>query len=228
MLKHMSAGVEIEVKFPVENRAHLLEQLSHIGFREQTPRTFERNLLFDTPDHTLRSERAILRVRRYGEKWVLTHKCLPPNHQTEERHKHRLETETEVADGEALSTIFRHLGFTPTFVYEKWRPEFSDAHGYCVVDETPIGTFAELEGPEEWIDEIASKLGIAAKSLSTLSYGRLFESGASRPAAARRTSPSPRSPAQASGWPESLRALAQASLARSQAPCGRNRFQAPA
>jgi adenylate cyclase class 2 len=61
------------------------------------------------------------------------------------------------------------------FVYEKWRAEYADATGHCVVDDTPIGVFAELEGPEEWIDSVSSRLGLDPGSLLTLSYGRLFE-----------------------------------------------------
>jgi adenylate cyclase class 2 len=44
-----------------------------------------------------------------------------------------------------------------------------------VVDETPIGVYAELEGPEDWIDETGRKLGIDGSQFSTLSYGRLFD-----------------------------------------------------
>jgi adenylate cyclase class 2 len=106
---------------------------------------------------------------------VLTHKCLPPDHDPNARHKHRIETETEIADGDALGAIFVQLGYMPAFVYEKWRTEYADAVGHCVLDETPIGVFAELEGPEEWIDSISARLGLDPSALMTLSYGRLFE-----------------------------------------------------
>lgn len=168
-------AVEIEVKFRVADLAGLDARLREIGFHLETPRTFERNVLFDTPEHTLRATRSILRIRRYGERWVLTHKMLPPNHDPGERHKHRLETETAVEDGEALATVFERLGYAPTFVYEKWRTEYADETGHCVVDETPIGLFAELEGPEGWIDRTSRALGLAPGDLLTLSYGRLFE-----------------------------------------------------
>ena len=168
-------SVEIEVKFRVQDVAALTAQLNSLGFREQTPRTFEHNVLFDTPDHSLRASRSILRIRRYGERWVLTHKCLPQDHDPAERHKHRQETETAVADGEALAIVFDRLGFQRTFVYEKWRTELADGVGHCVIDETPIGLFAELEGPEAWIDRHSRALGLAPGDLLTLSYGRLFE-----------------------------------------------------
>ena len=42
------------------------------------------------------------------------------------------------------------------------------------LDETPIGNYAELEGPEEWIDEMLAQLGIDHARCLTDSYGRLF------------------------------------------------------
>ncbi len=169
------SAVEVEVKFVVADPEKLASQLLAIGFRELTPSTFERNTLFDTREHTLRTAHTILRIRRYGDKWVLTHKCLPHDHDPNERHKHRVETETAVADGKALAAVFRNLGFRETFIYEKWRTEYADAVGHCVVDRTPIGIFAELEGPEAWIDSTAQRLGLDPSSLLTTSYGRLFE-----------------------------------------------------
>ena len=168
-------AVEIEVKFRVHDAAGLVEKLTALGFHEQTPRTFEHNVLFDTPEHSLRAARSILRIRKYGERWVLTHKQLLPNHNPRERHKHRQETETVVEDGQSLALVFERLGFQRTFTYEKWRTEFADGTGHCVIDETPIGLFAELEGPEEWIDRQVRALHLAPGDLLTASYGRLFE-----------------------------------------------------
>lgn len=71
--------------------------------------------------------------------------------------------------------VFRSLGLVPAFRYEKWRAEWDDGEGHCVVDETPIGNFAELEGSAEWIDKTAPRLGIQRAQYITLSYGRLFE-----------------------------------------------------
>lgn len=167
--------LEIEVKFPVHDPAALTRLLQDTGFHEETPRTFERNILYDTPDRHLRAQTAILRVRKYGDRWVVTYKCLPQNNDPAARHKQREETETQVQDGEAIGHIFARLGFEPAFVYEKWRTEFADSTGHCVLDETPIGVYAELEGPAEWIDETGHKLGVDPSQFLTLSYGRLFD-----------------------------------------------------
>jgi adenylate cyclase class 2 len=168
-------ALEVEVKFRVADPAALIERLRSAGFHEETPRTFERNILYDTPDRRLRAQQTILRVRKYGDRWIVTHKCLPPNNDPDARHKHRVETETTVKEGEAIGHIFTQLGYQPSFIYEKWRTEFADATGHCVLDETPIGVYAELEGPPEWIDSTGHKLGVDHAQFLTLSYGRLFD-----------------------------------------------------
>lgn len=167
--------MEIEVKFRVSDPDALARRLEEAQFRVETPRTFERNVLYDTPERTLRAQQAILRVRKYGGRWVVTHKCLPRDNDPAARHKHREETETVVQDGEAIGHIFSQLGYKPAFVYEKWRTEYADGQGHCVLDETPIGFFAELEGPPEWIDATGRRLGVGHEQFLTLSYGRLFD-----------------------------------------------------
>jgi adenylate cyclase class 2 len=168
-------AVETEIKFRVQDTAGLAERLQGAGFHLDTPRSFESNVLYDTPDRRLRARTEILRIRSYNGRSVLTHKRLPDDRPGEDRHKHRIETETEVADGNALAEVFRSLGLFPAFRYEKWRSEWSDGEGHGVIDETPIGNFAELEGSPEWIDRTAERLGIADHEKMTLSYGRLFE-----------------------------------------------------
>ncbi len=168
-------AVETEIKFRVADLAHLRRRLEAAGFGVVTPRAFESNVLYDTPDRRMRARTEILRIRSYDGRWVVTHKRLPDASAGEERHKHRIETETEVADGKALEEILLSLGLTAAFRYEKWRSEWSDGEGHCVVDETPIGNYAELEGSSAWIDRVAAKLGVDHAHYITLSYGRLFD-----------------------------------------------------
>jgi len=168
-------AVETEIKFRVTDLATLVQRLNVAGFRLQTPRSFESNVLYDTHDRQMRARTEILRIRQYAGRWTLTHKRLPSDGPGEDRHKHRIETETEIADGRVLEEIFLSLGLVPAFRYEKWRTEWDDGQGHCVVDETPIGNYAELEGSPDWIDRAASKLGIDHKEYLTLSYGRLFD-----------------------------------------------------
>jgi adenylate cyclase, class 2 len=167
--------VETEIKFRVEDVPGLNSRLEEAGFRLQTPRSFESNVLYDTPDRRLRARTEILRLRSYAGRWILTHKRLPDNGPGEDAHKHRIETETGISDGDAFAQVLQSIGLTAAFHYEKWRAEWGDGEGHCVVDETPIGDFAELEGPAEWIDRTAQRLGIDAEQYITLSYGRLFD-----------------------------------------------------
>jgi adenylate cyclase, class 2 len=167
-------GIETEVKFRVENVARLEERLRAADFQLETSRTFERNVLYDTPERRLRLDRQILRIREYGDKWVLTHKAIPAEGDTG-TYKQRVESETTIGDGETVAAIFASLGFIPAFTYEKYRTEWADGTGHCVIDETPLGTFAELEGPEDWIDRTAVALAVNPADLTNLSYGRMFE-----------------------------------------------------
>jgi adenylate cyclase, class 2 len=174
--------IETEIKFRIDNLAALSGRLASSGFRLQTPRTFESNTLYDTSDRQLRARTEILRIRSYAGRWTLTSKRPPAGWSPQDRHKHRIETETALADGSALAEIFVSFGLVAAFRYEKWRTEWSDGEGHCVVDETPIGDYAELEGPaatpegaSAWIDRVAAQLGVDPAQYITLSYGRLFE-----------------------------------------------------
>jgi len=177
------AAVETEIKFRVAGLEGLGQRLRAAGFHVETPRAFESNVLYDTPDRRMRARTEILRIRSYAGRWTVTHKRLPdsmagPDHAPDhlgERLKQRIETETEVSDGAALAEIFVSLGLVAAFRYEKWRTEWTDGEGHCVVDETPIGDYAELEGPADWIDRTAAKLGVSENDYLTLSYGRLFD-----------------------------------------------------
>lgn len=161
---------EVEVKFLVTDPDALERRLRDLGFQQKTASSFERNTLYDTGDR-LRSKGEILRLRQYGDKWKLTHKAKG----SEGRHKTRAESETGISNGEEMEAILHGIGFAPSFVYEKYRAEWSDGQGEVVVDRTPIGNLAELEGKPDWIDAIAGKLGISESQYITKSYGQLFE-----------------------------------------------------
>ncbi len=170
-------SAEIELKFPVSSLGELEQRLVELGFVQDTPRTFESNVLYDTPDRSLRARGELLRVRQYGLRATVTHKRHPEDEDIQSRYKTRIETESEVSDGAAMAEIFTRLGFEPAFRYEKYRSEYSHPRasaGHVVVDETPIGVYAELEGPPGWIDQTLVALGVDAGDCLTESYGRLF------------------------------------------------------
>lgn len=173
---------EVEIKFRIADLKALTRALKRAGFRQVTRSTHEMNSLYDLPGQKLRKRGELLRLRQYGEEWVLTHKRKPAFvHRTCKdgtpeagRHKVRVELETKVENGEQMDAVLRALGFAPTFRYEKYRAEWSDGTGHAVIDRTPIGTFGELEGPARWIDRTARALGIAHGDYITQTYADLF------------------------------------------------------
>lgn len=170
MLPAMASPKEVEIKFALDDLRALERKLRALRFRRQTARTHEMNTLYDLPGAVLRQRGELLRLRKYGDGWTLTHKA--PG--LAGRHKTRVETETGVENGERMHGILSALGFAPSFQYEKFRSEWSDGTGHVVLDETPIGNFGEIEGPPRWIDRTARALGIAPSQYITDSYAQLF------------------------------------------------------
>ncbi|HEY7097453.1 MAG TPA: class IV adenylate cyclase [Terriglobales bacterium] len=166
----MASKNEVEIKFEVHDKRALVRSLRASGFRQVTKRTHEFNTLYDLPGAVLRKRGELLRLRKYGNKWVLTHKAKGKVG----KHKSREETETKLSDGKRMDAILRSLGFAPIFRYEKFRAEWKDSKGHVVIDETPIGNLGEIEGPPRWIDQTAKKLGIRRESYVTKSYAELF------------------------------------------------------
>jgi adenylate cyclase class 2 len=166
----MASHSEIEIKFRVDDLRTLNRRLRKSGFRLLTRRTHEINTLYDARGHLLRKRGELLRLRKYGTEWVLTHKAKGKSG----RHKARVETETKIEDGTKMDVILRALRFAPTFRYEKFRAEWSDGKGHIVVDETPIGNFGEIEGPPRWIDRTAKLLQIPRSDYITATYSELF------------------------------------------------------
>jgi len=161
---------EVEIKFALLDLKRLRRELAEVGFREVMPRTHEMNTLYDLPLRPLRRRGEVLRIRKFGDSWKITHKSKG----TAGRHKTRKETETKVADGKQLEQIFAALGFKPAFRYEKYRSEWTDGTGHVVLDETPIGNFGEIEGPPRWIDRTAKALAIGRDQYIVKSYAELF------------------------------------------------------
>ena len=167
-------AAEIELKFSVTDVRALRSAADRLGFRLVTERTFESNTLYDTADRQLRGRTQILRLRQYGARCTVTHKRLADGGDGDLRYKTRIETECQVEDCKALAEIFTQLGYGPVFRYEKFRTEYELDEGHLVLDETPIGIWAELEGPPVGIDAMLERLGIAPELRSTESYGTLF------------------------------------------------------
>jgi adenylate cyclase class 2 len=168
----MTGATETEVKLRVADGQRALERIRSAGFYVSRPREFEANTLYDTADKALLRNGMLLRLRQVGDRELLTWKGpgIPGPH------KSRPELETSVGSSQTMAQILNHLGYKSTFRYEKYRTEFQSgqAEGVVVLDETPIGTYLELEGPGEWIDESARKLGFSQSDYVVDSYGTLY------------------------------------------------------
>lgn len=163
---------ETEIKLPLAGLARGRRLLRQAGFQVVRRRVFEDNALFDTSDSKLRSAGLLLRLRRCGQRVVLTFK----GPALVGRHKSREELELEISEAATFAQILARLGFQPTFRYQKYRTEYSHPQtgGLATLDETPIGDFLELEGPPDWIDQTAAALGFRPTDYITASYASLY------------------------------------------------------
>ncbi|MGQ4809728.1 hypothetical protein NKDENANG_03153 [Candidatus Entotheonellaceae bacterium PAL068K] len=163
---------EIEVKFILEDIAAMRPRIVAMGARLTTPRTYESNVTFDTPDQHLKRHNRLLRLR-CDQRHVLTYK--EPAATAAPDFKVRREYEVEVSDFAHMHTILESLGFTPAMRYEKYRETFTYQHAEVLLDETPLGAFLEIEGSQDTIRTIATQLGLDFASRLTASYGGIFE-----------------------------------------------------
>ena len=77
-------------------------------------------------------------------------------------------------DAARLLKLLARLGFEIQFRYEKYREEFDCGALVVAIDETPIGTFGELEGEEHDVIETAKRLGRSPADFILASYRELF------------------------------------------------------
>jgi adenylate cyclase class 2 len=75
---------------------------------------------------------------------------------------------------EALRRAFDALGMRVWFRYQKYREEFSRPGLVVAIDETPVGTYVELEGDEDAILAMTAALGLSPADFIVDSYYRLF------------------------------------------------------
>src|SRR5436305_1184558 len=169
--------MEIEVKISIPDAAAIRTVLRQKRFRVHKPRVFEQNLVLDDAQGSVKARNLLLRLRTAGK--IVT--CTFKNKEIPGVHKRREEREFHLDDLSEGLAVFAGLGYTPTWKYEKYRTEFARAQqngepeaGIITLDETPIGTFIELEGPARWIDRTAKELGFSRQDYITASYGRLF------------------------------------------------------
>jgi adenylate cyclase class 2 len=190
---------EIEIKLRVPGIAALRSRLKHLRAREIAPRTYESNTLYDTPRHDLRRRGMLIRVRteqpassfgmrrpKQNAAALLTYKGpsstnsatkVGGNLKIRTHFKIKDEAEVAITGASELAGILRALGLHPTFRYEKFRTTYvlPGVRGLKIeLDETPVGTYLELEGPVAGIDRAAHFLGYTRNDYMTDTYGSLY------------------------------------------------------
>jgi adenylate cyclase class 2 len=160
---------EVKLRFPDADAAR-----AAVGRAGATPlrgRRLQDDRLLDTPDETLRKRQCVLRVRIEPAQSAITFKGpVQPSVV-----KLREELETAVVDGLVALRIVESLGYRVWFRYQKHREEFTWGGDVVIaVDETPVGTFVEIEGREDRIAETAAALGRGPSDYILDSYRGLY------------------------------------------------------
>lgn len=166
----MSATIEREIKLRFDTPDDARAAVARLGASPLHGRRFQEDVLLDTPDETLRRQRCVLRVRNEGQRAWLTFKGPAQPGPV----KAREELETIVSDGDTVRTICERLGMHVWFRYQKHREEYSYDDVVIAVDETPVGTFVEIEGSVAGIERTATALGRTPTDYILDSYHRLF------------------------------------------------------
>jgi adenylate cyclase class 2 len=171
----MALETEVKIRIPQEDLDRVRARLTELGARCLSPRSEEKNLLFDFADRNLETTGCAVRLRTYGETTTLTFKG---EIQEDPRFKKRQELETSVDDPQAMIKVLEGLGMNVCFEYSKIREVYTlsvdqDQAEICL-DETPVGTFVEIEGSENAIETLASQLGWTPDSFIRRNYVEMY------------------------------------------------------
>jgi adenylate cyclase class 2 len=166
----MTLMLERAVKLRFDTPEQAREAILAAGAAPLRCRRLQEDCLLDTEDEMLRRRRCVLRIRTESGKSLMTYKGpVQPS-----RLKRRDEQETIIGNGEVMIRVFEELGLHVWFRYEKYREEYAAADVTIALDETPIGTFVEIEGGEHGILTMAQALGRSPADFVLDSYRGLF------------------------------------------------------
>ena len=166
----MAAILEREVKLAFRDAEEARRAILAAGAEPLRGRRLQEDCLLDTADDQLYRRRCVLRVRMECGKTLLTFK----GPVQESSMKLREELETVVGDGLLLLRVLEELGFHVWFRYQKYREEFAHEDVTVALDETPVGTFVEVEGNEHGIHAMATALARQPADYVLDSYRGLF------------------------------------------------------
>jgi len=191
----MTTKREVEIKLRVSDLAGLLGRLREFGAKCEGS-VHEENTLYDTSTRDFQRMQAILRIRREraarlprkarrrgkrtkGAGGLITYKEMASGKRGAGggKYKVREEIEYRVKNAARTERLFASLGLRRGFRYEKYRTRYRLASFPKLdldLDETPIGTFLELEGSRRAIDGAARALGYTEKDYIVVSYLELY------------------------------------------------------
>ncbi len=164
------SDLEREYKFRVESLGSVAEKLAEVGAERAERSELERNWLLDRGNE-IRGSGRVLRLRLDATGTRLTYKGPV---ELEDGARVRTEVEIEVSDFDATRTLLRGLGYEQSGYYEKRRGTWMLGSTEISLDETPIGSFIEIEG--ERAGEVVSLLGFDPDRAEHLSYMDLYQS----------------------------------------------------
>lgn len=177
---------EVEIKLRVADVPAILSRLRRMGAKPRG-RVLEQNTLYDTPDCDFRSRGRLLRLRIEtpapaggGKRVILTSKAPAPvlagsaSRSVKSRFKEKAERERRVRNSRHWPSTLRALGLRPGFRYEKYRSEFRVMGLNVSLDETPAGSFLELEGAPRAIDRASRALGFTRRDYLRGTYWDVY------------------------------------------------------
>jgi adenylate cyclase, class 2 len=172
-----SVAIETEIKLKIRDPEEFRRSLRSLQPVLLAARHLEDNHLLDHPDGRIRAQYCMLRVRAAGANSSLTFKG--PARPTGV-FKVREEIETPIGDPAVVLAVFEKLGMQVWFRYQKYREEYEvrtaaiDAPVRLAIDETPVGDYIEIEGPEDSIRAVAAEVGFDESEFLRDSYYALY------------------------------------------------------
>jgi adenylate cyclase, class 2 len=162
--------IEREIKLRFESASSARAALGELGATPLRARRLQDDQLLDMEDMRLQRAGCSLRLRRDGDASTITWKGpVVPGPM-----KAREEVETVVGKAEEAQHILAAIGCVLRFRYQKYREELALDGLVIAIDETPVGTFVELEGDEAAIASLAGRLGRSQSDYILASYRSLF------------------------------------------------------
>ena len=164
---------EVEGKILEINKEEMIAKLLELG----AEKVFEGELvsnLYDFNDDSIKKSHTLLRLRKKGEKNILTFK----KSLSKDKVKIEEEIETEVKDFDIVNKIFEEIGLRVRRAGKKKRTSYKLTDTRFEIDEPSEGipTYLEIEAPdEETIFEYAKKLGIEKEKVLNWRGGEVLK-----------------------------------------------------